>query len=335
MPILNIYKSILIHGDGEIATANPERRFVDWKQKVEGVPVDRPDSRQYRLEPGETLTAFSGSRTLTSDVTTEFTLTLNPMLTSTYRLTSTAGTAPGFRTDRALTLNAEAVTVTVNNNSTVDFSLQSTAPNDFASVVVGDTLFLPSTATGDSASPFSSLNVGFWVILAKGPVSSVANKKLTLARLPGEVFEGMSETVTVAADVQVQAFSSAGVQVDDTLEISAGFSPVTRNTYTVSKVTSKWIEFVSTLALPLEADIAPDVSGITVYTNAKRFVHVEVDQEAVLRLNGDTGNTNRLSPRAPANEDKMGHMEKWGIVWKLDVVNLSASTMTLNIISAE
>ncbi len=336
MPVLNVYKSILIHGDGEIATANPERRFVDWKQKLEGISVDKPDSRQYRVDPGATLTAFSGSRTLLVDGTTEFALTLNTTQTSTYRLTATAGTAAGFRTARSLALNTEIFTVTVNNNSTVDFALASGSSGTFAAVTVGDTIFIPDTTTGDSASVFSPLNIGFWVVLAKGSVSAVANKKLTLARMPGEDFEGVAESVTLTASSQFQAYSAAGVQKDDTLEVSSGFSSVTQKSFVVSRVTDSWVEFTSTEKLPLEDDITPTAAGLTIYTNAKRFIYVEADQESVVRLNGDTGNTNRLSPRVVGDLDKMAHMEKWGPVWRLDIINRSNSAvMTINIISAE
>ncbi len=336
MPVMNIYKNVLIHGDGEIATAEPERRFVDWKLKVEGVLVTKPDSRQYYVDPGASMTVFSGSRVLTADSSSAYDLTLNTTQQSTYRMTSTAGTAPGFRTARAVALNGEAVSLAVNNNTTVDVTLDSLSSPTFASVQVGDTVFIPDVSTGDAATVFSPLNVGTWVVLAKGAVSSVPNKKLTLSRPTGTAFEGVTESAVVTADSQFLVFSAAGVQVEDSLEISAGFSSVSQKTFVISRVTSDWIEFVSTENLPLEAGIIPDVSGLSVYTNAKRFVHVETDQEALVRLNGDTGSFNRMSPRIVGDIDQMAHFEMWGSCWRLDVVNRSTSTpMVVNVISCE
>lgn len=336
MPVINVYENILIHGDGEIATANPLRRYVDWGRRIEGVVVDKPESKQYEIDPGATSTIFSGSRSLTVDGTTAFNLTLNSVIPGVYRLTWAAGTSPGFRTDRSLTLNTEVVTVTVNNNATADFALSSGSPNNFASVQVGDVVYVPHTTTGDSASPFSVLNVGYWLVLAKGAVSMVANKKLTMKRLPSQPFEAVAEAVTITANSQFQAFSASGVQIGDSMEISSGFSVVTQKTYVLSAVTPNFVEFTSAEPLPLESSILPTATGITIYYMAKRFLRVEVDQEAVIRLNGDTSSSMRLSPRTVSDLESMAHFEIWGSVWRLDIVNRSPGTMLVaNVISCE
>src|SRR5690606_14922263 len=98
------------------------------------------------------------------------------------------------------------------------------------------------TLTGDAAlsSPFNVLNGGFWSVLAR--TSTV----VTVVRPNGESFSGTSEAVALTSDAQLQAFSSSGVQVGDTLEISGGFSAVTQKAFEVSTVTPGWVEFVST-----------------------------------------------------------------------------------------
>ncbi len=323
MPFLNINSSLVAFSDDCAKNSQPLKRNFDWTTKINGYPVLQPESKPYSISPGVTANLFSGTRTLSTGSDTAFDLTLNPVQDGVYRLTWTAGTAPVFRTDRSLTLSTETVTVTVNNNSTAVFSLASSAPDDFASVSVGDSVWIPDTSTGDSASVFNPLNVGLWVVIAKGSVMSVSNKSLTLKRPSGEAFQGATEVVTVTADSQFQAFSSGPVQIDDSLEITAGFSSVTWGTYTITQVNPSWVEFTSTNPIPLESDIITGASGIAIYTEAKQFLRLESDQLIVVRVNGDTNSYLKVAPRVAGDADSVGYMEIWGPIWQLDVVNLS------------
>ncbi len=329
MAILNINANLIAFSDSESVTTNPRKRYFDFTTNYNGIRIKKPESDEDALAPSETRTLFSGVRTLTVDGTTEFDLSLSVAYPSVYRLAAVDGTAPGFRTARALTLAAEQVIITVNNNATADFSLDEASSNTFALVQVGDIVFIPGPITGDPASPFSDINQGFWTVLAKGPVGAGANRRLTLRRLPGESFSAVDETVVIVANTDFQAFTSGTVQVGDSLRISAGFSSVAWKTYTVTSVTASWIEFFSSDPLPLEAGIFPGASGITIYTNARNFIRLEVDQDAVVRLNGDTGNFNLLSPRMSADPDGVGYFEMWGTIWSLVLVN-SSSGATLN-----
>jgi hypothetical protein len=326
MALLDIHSSHLIYGDTQVVTANPKRVYVDWSRHHNSVQVERPESKSFVVEPGQSLSLFSGSRSTAIDGTTAFALTLNPALASVYRLTATGGAAPAFRTARSFSPSGVALTLTVNNNATLELSMGSGTFN----AQVGDTVLLPGTTTGDSASPFSPLNVGLWIVVG------ATTTKLTLVRPVGTDFQGVGEVVTPSTNAQLLIYSAAGVQVGDKVEISAGFSSVTQQAFLVSAVTPSWIEFTSTQALPLETGITPGAAGMTFYTSVKRFVRVEVDQEAVLRFNGDTGNTNRLAPRVAGDADQMAHLEKWGPTWQLVVVNRSTTaSMVVNTISAE
>jgi hypothetical protein len=320
MAIININQNVLVFDDEDTATNNPKRRNVDWTTNITGIPVKEPSSREYTLQPGETSTVFSGVRALTLDDTTTFSLSLNAVAGSVYRLTATAGTAPGFRTLRAIDLTGETVTVTVNNNATAEFVLPGSSTETFAGAVAGDVLFIPDATTGDPASPFNVMNVGFWTVL------SVATRKLIAKRLNGESFQGVSEgPIAVASASEFQVFSAAGVQAGDTLNIVAGFSPISQKSYVISRVTPSWVEFTSTESLPLETGVTPDDTGLAIYSSAKSFVRVEVDQEAVVRINGDTGDWNRLSPRDPGVKSGIAHFEIWGNVYQLVIVNKSTS----------
>ena len=332
---LSIFGHLIAFGDAQ-ASSNPKLRYLDWSTCYENVSVTNVQSKTYLLDPAENRTIFSGARTLTIDGTTSFTLTLNPAFDGVYRLTSTTGTAPGFRTDRALTLSGEQVTATVNNNVTMLFSLQVSASSTFAAVQVGDTVFIPGVTTGDVAGPFNQLNEGFWTVLAVVPVSSVANLGLICQRPAGQAFQGISETIlgaSMTANSQFQAFTAGPVQVGDTLEISAGFSVVTRQAFQISTVTSKWIEFLSVSPLPLESGILPTAAGVNIYTNAQNFVRVEADQLAYVVINA--GSNIPLVPRSIGDIGGRGYLELWGNIWSLAVVNRNpGSQMNVFVASA-
>lgn len=334
MSTLNIHQNLVIFDDTNIATNQPKLQYVSWTTDFTGIQVEEPASKQYFLQPAETLTVFSGIRTLLVDGTTAFDLTLNPAQSGVYRLTNSAGTAPGFRTARAVSISGESVTVTINNNATAEFALSAVAVPTFAAVQVGDTLFIPDTTTGDSASPFNTLNVGFWTVLAVTNSGAGANRKLICKRLNGEAFEGVAEVVSVTANSQFKVFSSSGVQPGDTLKLSAGFSTVTQKTYSLQTVTSDWVEFTSAEPLPLETGIIPTAAGLIIYSDAKSLVRVEVDQESVLRLNSDSTDNLRLSPRAPGSQQDVAHFEIWSPIYQLVLINKSTATLKATVITA-
>lgn len=308
-------------------TDNPTKRNFDWSTD-RSYPVSNAKSFPYTVDPGATYTLFSNSRATTADGTTQYTLTLSTLAATRYRFTWTAGTNPTLRTARALALNTRTVTVTANANLTVTMATQA---GDWTAVQAGDTVFIPDTTTGDSASPFNIMNVGYWTVLAvAGDGSSV-----TLARPTGTGFIGYSESVPITANTQVVAYSAAGVQVGDTVDVNAGFTGNVLQTYSVVAVTSTWFEIVSTLPLPSGVAALPGASGVQFYNVAKRWVRIEADQLCVARFNGDTGNTNKIAPWAPADQDNVGYQEKTGPVYSLVVVNLSNAPLNLTYWSVE
>jgi len=325
MSTLNISRRILAFEDA-VANNNPMRRSVDWSRSVLGVPVEKPSSVTLFVDPLTEVSIFDGARVLTTDNLSEFALSLSLLATDRYRLAWTGtGAAPGFRTDRGLTLSGGDLTITLQANQTA--VVTHTGGAVFGAVVAGDVLFIPGVTTGDTAL-FDSMNEGFWTVLAANA------SQLTVARTSGTVFEGLTETVTVASDDQVQAFSSAGVQVGDTLELSAGFVSTTRRTYQVVEVTSGWVEFYSSLPLAAETAV-PTIAGLGVYTDAKRYFFLETDQEVAVKLNGETDETTRVEPWLAANDSLPGSFEKTGIVFSCSVKNRSTARAKITVITAQ
>lgn len=325
MAKLNLISQALAYDDGDTDTG---RKPFWWDRSLRSITVDLPSAPEYRLAAGETQTIFSGTRTTTFAGDTQLTLALSVLAATRYRLTWTAGTNPTFRTNRNLTLATHQITVAGNANATATWT--SNTAGDFTAVQVGDFLHVPGVKTGDDAGPFSDINCGHWEVLGK-----TGSTILQLRRPVPDAYEATGETVTIAANGNVVAYSAAGVQAGDDFDLSAGFSATVLGTYEVAQVTPGWVEFLSTAALPVSEAATPGAAGIVFYSAAKRFVRVEADQEVVARFNGDSGNTCRVSPWTAGSKETVGWVEKVGPTWSLVVHNRSASVARVRVFSAE
>lgn len=313
--------------DDEEATSNPTQTPINWSKAMKNLEFEHPSTQEFPVDPGSTFTLFNGTRSTLIDGTTQFSIALSSLEPTRYRVTYTSGTLPGFRTDRALVVATISLALVVNANQSVTVTAGTGTP--FSAIQVGDNIFIPGASTGDAASPFNALNEGYWTVL------SAAGSVITISRFAGEVFSGFTETVVPSLDIQFQAFSTAGVQVGDTVQISAGFATSAQHAYEVVAVNSKWFEFESTAPLGPQTGIVPTASGLSFYTSAKRFIAVECNQEAVLRFNGDTSDFNRVDPTVPGDRNFPGLLIKFGPVWRLDVVNKSSAVAKVVVLSAE
>ena len=95
------------------------------------------------------------------------------------------------------------------------------------------------------------------------------------------------------------------------------------------------MEFTSTLPLPNQTGVTPGASGMSFYTDNKRMVYIEADQLCVVRVNGDTGNFQEISPLEPGNTSKPGIFLKTGNIHSLTIVNKSTSTLNCLVVTAE
>lgn len=314
----------LLAFNDDFSSNNPTLKNFDWSQSVRVGEVRNPTARAVDVAPGQALLLFDGTRALATDVSTSFDLELVSGSSDRYRLRWVAGTNPVFRTDRALALSGMTVTVSVNPNGTAVFT--SSAPA-FGSVVSGDVLWIPGTDE-IGTQPLNSLNRGFWTVLAATSTSVTVQRS-------GD-FQGFAEgPTTITANDQVRAHSSTGVQVGDVLEILAGFVSSSRRSYEISVVTPSYLEFVSTLALAEESSVEPGAAGIFVYTEGKRLVHVESDQDCVVRANGDVGSSQKVRPWSAGDQSNPGVYMRSGITWSLSILNESLSTAHIMIITVE
>lgn len=325
MSTLSIHTKALAFSD--LADSNnPIRRHFDWTRNSKRT-VSNARAQQESIEAAGTKTVFDGTRSTSLDNTTAFTSAQSSLSSDRYRFTWSGGTDPVLRTARTLTLNTKILTVVVNSNQTATFSINS---GTFGAIAAGDTLYLPSVATGDSSSPIDVSNTGFWTVIAVQSSTSIQ-----VERRNGDDFLAVAGSYTLSADSQFQAFASTGVQVGDTVVIGAGFAANSQRTYVVAEVTATWFEVVSSRAIAAETGITPGTSGLAFYTNAKSFVRVEADQEVTVRINGDSGNTLRISPVQAGDPEQVGWFELNGPVWSLVLVNRSTEIVTAEIFTAE
>jgi len=324
MPTLNLSLQALAYTDSQ-PNNNQMRRLIDWKRPLQGLDVDLPHSTTTVLQPLQEKVIFSTLVALTINSSSQFSIIASPLGDGRYRLAFTGtGAAPNFRTDRNLTLAGGNVTITLNTNQTV--TVTHSAGAVFGAVVVGDNVFIPGINTGDPHL-FDPMNEGEWNVLAATATT------LTLSRATGSIFTGVSETVPVTLNSQFLAYSSAGLQVGDTFDISAGFSPSTTGSYIAAAVTSTFVEFISTVPVAIETAV-PGVAGLIAYSGSKRFVCIETDQSVAIKSNGNTAETERLDPIAPANDDLTGIYVKWGTCYSLSIKNRSTEKANVVILTA-
>jgi hypothetical protein len=304
---------------------NPRRRLPDWQRQILGVDGGDASGSVLTVLPGDVVTAFSGVRTLTYDGTTQFALAL--VSSGTYRLTWTGtGTAPGFRTARALSLVAATLTLVAGAGQTLTVTASTGAV--FGAVQVGDEVFVPGLTTGDPASPFPSENEGRWVVL------TASSTTLVLTRPADVAYSASSGTALIAADTDFQVYSQGPVQVGDRLDVVAGFAASAQKNYSVTAVTARRLEFVYTSALA-DQTLIPGAASLQVYSSPKRVVYVEANQEVALRYNGDTGDGCRVTPFVPGDPEGVGFDFKTGATWSLVVKNRSSAKARVLVVTAE
>lgn len=323
MSKLNLIATIVSWDDVDSGN-NPALKFVDWHRSVLDIDTEGPQTRGYKIPPGQSLAAFDGTRALTLDDTTALSVGLVLNASDRYRFRWTGGTNPGFRTDRGLDLTGQTVSISINQDATVVFN----ASSDLSAVLAGDVLWIPGLDENVS-SPFHEGNQGFWEVLA---VQDANNLVLTRN---GEFSAYASDvSLSVSAANQVQAFSAAGAQAGDTLVVTAGFAPTTQRTYAVVSATSTYLEVVSSVAIAGQTGIFPRAAGFRLFSDAKRYLRVESDQEVAATLSGEA-TARTIVPWTPGDRSRPGWLEVCGPVYALSIANKSSQTANIVVISGE
>lgn len=129
----------------------------------------------------------------------------------------------------------------------------------------------------------------------------------------------------------IEIFSSSGVQVGDTVKISGGFSPVSRESFEITAVYSDRIEFFSSKTLPEENLVLTD--DINIYSSAKKFIYIESSDRLVITINGTSQVT--IEPFVEVSGNKPGMYFQKSTIWSLSCNNDTINTATVYVAAIE
>lgn len=301
------------------ATAlNPKHSNFKWTREITNQNISNALSETFQIAPGVTQSLFSGTRTLSQDGTTTYSIALAPAQTNIYQLTYDTGTAPAFRTLRTIGTDATTQVTTSINGPILTYTFTGGTLPTLTSVQPGDDVLI-----GTNFNLQNQGLTGIWQVVSVTSTSfSVVN--------PTGIVEGPITLGSGFAN-QVRIFSAAGVQIGDTLAITSVFSPVSRNAYQITLVTDYWLQFSYTGSLPAEG---PIMTEVTVYTMNKTMVYLESDQTVELLLNGG-GTGPIVVPTASNGSVSPGMFLLNSNIYSLSVVNNSINQANVTLLSTE
>lgn len=321
--ILSTTLQLLCYEDGVI-TNNPHRRNFDFRRRMESIPVKNVYQNNIVLKPGQSFSLFQQTISAGLSTSSEIELKLVSAQDSVYELDLISG--PGsFRTAKPVSFVAGCI-VTVNNQALAVFEFTGT---DLSSVSAGDIMRINGTKTY-SAGPifaFNPLNSGNWIVIG------VSGDKVSAVREDAQFFEGISEAVADTLG-EVQFYANDVVAPGNKITISNDFSPASFGTYEVMDATPTALYVVSAKPLP-EESVTLTGSGITIFTSSKKMVYIEVNQECVVRFNGDSTDNNKITPIKAGDNLLVGFLHKWGETVSCEVVNKSVTNCDLKYFTCE
>jgi hypothetical protein len=313
MSKLNILLSLNGYED-ENPTNNPTHNNFKWTNDFQGIGIQEPRSETIKVLAGQSKSLFSGAATLADDNTTTYDITLKPSTSNTYIILHNSGTAPLFRTPRAIAADATTQVTVTKNGPLLTFTATGGTVWSMTAVQVGDEVRLGGV--------FNLANQGKFKILSKTSTSFTVD-------FAGGAAEGPI-TLGMTFDTQVQIYSAAGVQVGDKLDINAAFSSVSYGTYEVTDVAANYIEIFSSKSLPEEIAVQ---TKLNIYTSQKKFVYIECDKKLNIKINGII--SNKIEPLQFGTKQKPGMFLNTASVYSLEIENTSLDTATVFYVTAE
>ena len=305
-------------GSSSCSSNSPSKNFFKWTRELQ-TSISSALSETFTIAPGTTQTLFNGVVSLTQDGSTQYSLALAPFQTSIYQLTNTGGTPPTFRTLRVIGTDATTQVTTSVNGPILTYTFTGGTLPSLASVQAGDNVLI-----GNDFNVLNQGPTGIWQIV------SLTSNSFSVVNPTGYV-EGPITLGSGFAN-QVRIFSAAGVQIGDTLVISSGFSPVSRNSYQITLVTDYYLQFSYLGSLPAEGPITTEVA---VYDMAKSFIYMESDQNLGVTLNGTLSGAQIIPQVANGSVFPGSFMQNGSVVYSLSVTNNSISVANVTLLSAQ
>ncbi len=301
-------------------TNNPSLNHFKWNRDLQGLNVSEPTSKCVELQAGQSLILFSGTVSTNSDLTTTWDIALKAGSSNLYQISHNGGTAPDFRTSRAIGSDATTEVTVTKNAKLLTFQATGGTIWDLsaAGVAVGDEVRI--------AGGFNAVNQGKFKILSFSVNSFTVENEIGQAEGP----------IVLGADfaTEVQVFSADGVQVGDKVDVLAGFSSVTFGTYDIVDVNPDYIEIFSSESLPIETAVSNNPDALLIYQDAKQFLFIESDKKLDIKINGSTI-TNEIIPMTAGTDKKPGFFMSSASLKSAEIINKDQSTATIFYVTAE
>lgn len=313
MSKLSVLVSLNSYADSASTNA-PALNHFKWTREICNAAVDNPKSNEYSLAPFSSQTIFSGSRTLTQDLTTKYDIALKIGTPNTYVISWNSGTLPGFRTHRS-TAGASDTTVLVTMSGTVATITQNSGTAlDFSTVQIGDEIKI-----GDA---FAVSNQVTSIVIAKTATS------VSFENVNGVAEGPVTLGATFADQIIVQ--STSPVQVGDKVVIDNGFSIASFGSYEITAVYWDSIEFYSSKPLAAESAVT---ASLLIYSVAKRLVYVETNDKVSVSINGAAAVT--VEPLVSASGKAPGMMLLTQNIHTLSVSNSNVTPIVIYVACVE
>jgi hypothetical protein len=243
---------------------NPNMSHFKWTRQLSGANAEEPFSIQTLIHAGEESVIFDDSISLSQDNTTNYDLSF--ISNGIYELKHKSGTAPNFKTKRAIGGDPTTqITISVTGNTA---KIENTAglALDFSTVQIGDEAILQA--------PLSSLNIGKFIVLSKNATSITVENKLAVP-----------ESLVFGADEPLIIQSSSGIKVGDRISLPSAFGASVEGVYSVKSVLSDKLTFVSTMTLPNLENIQSQISA---FSKLKKIVYIENSKPVNITINNTT-----------------------------------------------
>jgi hypothetical protein len=293
------------------ATNLPTLNAFKWHRDFQGFEVAEPKSQAMTLNSLESQVLHDSTVTLLADNTTSYNLALTT--SGIYELKHNSGTAPAFRTKRAIGGDATTEITITRNASILTFTVSAGTAPSFTSVQIGDEMKIDA--------PFNASNKGrgFKVIAKTSNSVSIVNDL------------GVAEVAVLGADFaqNFKIYSSSPVVSGQTVELKTGFSLVTLGSYDIAYVEDDRIAF-DALDLPIESNV---IASISVYSNNKKMIYIESNQLLTITIN-DTASFD-VKPQVLSNKVVPGMFLLNSIVYKLEISNKSINQAKVYYASVE
>ena len=260
---------------------NPLVRVPDITRSYQDIPTFNENSSSVNVMPGDTANIVSNVRTLTATTTTAFAIFFPVLGSSVARMTWTGvGTAPGFRTARALGTDATTtVSITRLAPSIVRFATVTGTAFSTAAIQVGDFVRI-ERSTDSFDSPFSVQNQGTTLkIVGVGVATFDVLDNGILAAETGAYFgTGYASAMKV--------LSAGPVKVGDVVFIDGAVSLVNAGRYSITQVADNYVEFIAPQAYP-ETFVNNPIS-VKTYAGLIGFINVHADGPIQISIDGNT-----------------------------------------------